>query len=174
MKMRDIAIVSAMLTLGVSYPAVAQQRPTLSIEQQLAAVAHQHPAAYYELAMRLFEAGRQDEAVFWFYAGQLRFRSRLASHPELPKSGEPAAFASLSQVIGTPLNRYAFGDIAGLAATIDRVLAWDAAHDDPFSRKGAARDGIREGLSKMREQILATADDIRATRTRNGLDNRTK
>jgi hypothetical protein len=79
------------------------------------------------------------------------------------------------EVVGRPVNEYAFGDLPALARTIGEVLAWDDAHPDamtPKERFGAQRDGIRRGLAQMRDEALAQADQIRATRVRNGLTNR--
>ena len=112
--------------------------------------------------------------MFWFYVGQLRYRSYLASNRNLKPDGDPALFGALSEVIGRPLNVYAFGDIPALAATIERVLAWDASHEDSFAQKGPARDGVRTGLSEMKTEILANQETYRTTRTANGLENRTR
>src|SRR5688572_26609597 len=130
-------LIGCLSSAAVAAP--ASTRPAESVEQLMARIAREHPSAYYELAKRLFEQGRRDEAVFWFCVGQPRYLSRLVSNPNLPRHGEPALFASLSQVVRGPLNRYAFGDMTKLAETIDRVLAWDAQHDDPYSLKGAVR-----------------------------------
>lgn len=142
-------------------------------QQLIAGIEQKHPSAYYLLAKKLFETGRKDEAVFWFYAGQIRWRARLMGNPQLPRDGEPALFSSLSEVIGRPLNEYAFGDIAGLVKTIDRALEWDASHADTLNRK-PERDKSREGLAGMKAHLVANAGDIRATRTKNGLENRTQ
>jgi hypothetical protein len=158
------------VALGAASAAAAQPKQTTA--QIIAKIEREHPSAYYRLAMQLFQDGKKDEAVFWFYTGQIRFRARLVTHPELPRDGEPALFGSLSEVIGRPINQYAFGDIPKLAETIDRALAWDAAHKDPFSRAGAARDNVRAGLTAMKRETVATADEIRATRIKNGLENR--
>ena len=132
-----------------------------------------HPAEYYQRSMSLFQAGRRDEAVFLFYLGQLRYRLYLTANPTLPKDRDPALFASLSEVVGRPLNEYAFGDIPTLARIIDAVLAYDEAHPDRFtSATPQQRHGVREGLKQMRSTILAKADDIRAQRVKNGLQNR--
>ena len=131
--------------------------------------------AEYEKATRLFQAGQQDEAVYWYYHGQLRFRIYLRAHPELPPDTGPALFASLSEVVGRPLNEYAFGDVPALAATIGRVLAWEAANDDPVTPKaryGAPHREITAGLRQLQTQILAEQDSIRRTRTEHGLANR--
>jgi hypothetical protein len=175
MAARSLLLIFA-LALGVAAPAAAQSSSTpfskRSTQDMLSDIAREHPAAYYVLARRLFEEGKKDEAVFWFYTGQIRFRSRLLSYPNLPKDGEPAVFSSLSEMVGRPLNEYAFGDIPKLATIIDRALAWDEAHVDPHAPKGRVRDGVRSGLAKMKTDIVARADEIRATRTQNGLENR--
>ena len=94
-------------------------------EQLKKGIENQHPSTYYILAQKLFETGKKDDAVFWFYAGQLRYRFYLMANPKLEPSGDPALFASLSEVVGRPINEYAFGDLKALPATLDKVLAWD-------------------------------------------------
>jgi hypothetical protein len=80
---------------------------------------------------------QKDEAVFWFYAGQLRYRVYLlANKDKLKPSGDPALFASLSEEIGRPLNEYAFGDIPQLAKTIDAVPGVPL-HSTPGCHAGA-------------------------------------
>ena len=134
-----------------------------------------HPAAYYILASKLFEGGKKDEAVFWFYAGQLRYRFYLQANPGLNPSGDPALFASFSETLGRPLNEYAFGDIPRLAKTIDEVLSWDAAHVNGFTSKTAhpqAYAEIRDGLVKLRDYMLKNQAEIKRQRISNGLENR--
>src|SRR5215212_9300237 len=55
---------------------VAPQSP----QQLMAGIERKHPAVFYMLAKKLFEAGEKDEAVFWFYAGQLRYRAYLQAN----------------------------------------------------------------------------------------------
>jgi hypothetical protein len=147
----------------------------LTPDQLKDGIEKRHPAAYYVLAGKLFSDGARDEAVFWFYAGQLRYRFHLAANPKLPPSGDPALFASFSQVLGQPINEYAFGDLAQLTATIDKVLAWDERTDNSFTSK-SSHDAMwketRSGLLTMREFVEANADKIRAQRKQNGLENR--
>jgi hypothetical protein len=170
----NIAAVALLaLAPAQSEPAVPGDILAQSIDALTADIEHKHPAAALVLAKRLFESGRQDEAVFWFYLGQLRYRAYLKTHPALDPSGEPALFASLMDVLGRPINLYAFADIPGLAAVIDRVIAWDASHADDFAPPGPAREEIRAGLAKMRADIIAKQDDIRRQRRERGLPNRT-
>jgi len=133
----------------------------------------EHPAAYYKLAASLFKnAATKDEAVFWFYAGQLRYRYHLAANPGLPPSGDPALFASLSEVVGRPINEHAGADPDRWAAVIDEVLKWDASQDNRFTPKNKAPKAyhdIRAGLEKMRDTVKATKNEILASRKKHGL-----
>jgi hypothetical protein len=145
--------------------------PPPAIEQ----LSGEHPAEYYKRAAALFRHGKRDEAVFVFYLGQLRYRARLMAHPDLDPSGEPALFASLSEVVGRPLNEYAFGDIPRLLGVLDAVLKYDQGLPDRFTPPSSFPEAwrrARDGLTKLRAQVEKTADEIRATRQRNGLPNR--
>ena len=170
--MRTI-VLAALLLATLADPAAAAPAPTPRAD---AAVERQHPAEHMKRAAALFRAGDRDGAVFWFYLGQLRYRTHLAARKgQLDSSGDPALFSSLMEVVGGPVNRYAFGDIPALARTIDQVLAWDDAHPDGFTPKdrfAAERAEIRKGLVAMRDEALATREEIRASRIRNGLQNR--
>jgi hypothetical protein len=135
----------------------------------------QHPAEYYKRAAELFEKGSKEDAVFLFYLGQLRFRTHLLAHPGIDPTGDPAIFASLSKVVGVPINQYAFGDIPALGRTVDAVLAYDEANPDTFTptaETAKARADVRSGLAAMKVNMLAEADAIRAKRQKSGLENR--
>jgi hypothetical protein len=133
-------------------------------------VEHQHPAAMFILAKRLFDAGRRDEAVFWFYEGQLRWRSliRNANPSGQPIfNGEQDHFDVLFSDVGPDINHYAFGDIPALRRAIAAVLDWDAAHADDFTPHGSAKDASREGLQKFSDYLLAHQDEITKKRAEN-------
>ncbi len=147
----------------------------MSVAELEGQAAQLHPAAMYILASKLFKAGNKDEAVFWFYAGQLRYRFHLKASPNLDSSGDPALFTSLFEVIGRPINEYAFGDITTLAKTIQRVLDWDDRTANNFtskSKNATALKAIRDGLSSMRSEIEASKEQIYRQRESNGLKNR--
>lgn len=162
--------VLAFAAAALASPAVAANEARL-----LAGLEGDHPAGYYRRAADLFRAGRRDEAVFVFYLGQLRYRTHLAARPELPRDRDAAAFASLSEVVGRPVNEYAFGDIPALDRTLRAVMAYDAAHPDAFTppdRYPQASRSVREGMERFRQRIVAERDSIRAQRVANGLANR--
>ena len=171
-----IAVARASLIAGVlmaASPTGSEDYMAESIETLMAGIEHKHPTAGFVLAKHLFEGGRKDEAVFWFYVAQLRYRTYLSARPkDDPPSGERALFSSLMEVVGRPINEYAAGDIPALVATIDRVIAWDDAHPDDFAPKDAERAKIVDGLRQMKAHTLARQDEIRDTRARNGLPNR--
>lgn len=162
------AAIAALPVASMALPAAARQ---FSLPDDAEGAGGLAPNVLMTKAPPLLAAGRGDEATFWFYAGQLRYRAYLASHPDLDPSGEPALFAALMETVGRPVNEYAFGDVPRLADIIAKVLEWDSRHADPSST-GAARESARKGLKGLREQILAKADDIRAERRQRGLPNR--
>lgn len=154
-----LVIAAPTLARADDFPAGAETAATL------------HPSQLMLKAPPLMAAGQQKEASFWYYAGQLRWRTRLAADPGQDPTGEPALFASLIETIGPSVNGWAFGDTHELGQTIDAVLAWDEAYPDP-SLPAAPRATTRAGLVKLRDQISREAEAIRTERTANGLDNR--
>ena len=142
-----------------------------SLPEDAASAAALQPSELMLKALPLLQAGKGNEATFWLYAGQLRYRSYLAAHPDLDPTGDPALFSSLFDMIGRPVNEFAFGDIAQLARTMDAVLEWDQRYRDP-SLPTATHEATRRGLASLRDDIVARAQSIREERTRNGLPNR--
>src|SRR5258708_21562527 len=160
-------LVLALLALSF-LKASAFDPAALSIEQLKNGIENQHPAYFYYLAKKLFAAAQKDDAVFWFYAGQLRYRVYLAVNKDkLDPSGDPAVFSELSEEIGRPINEYAFGDIPQLAKTIDAVIAWEQSHNialNPHDVHKSQYDLIVSDLTQIREQLLQPPATIRLIR----------
>lgn len=153
-------------------PADMKNIPPEKIE---AALPNEHPAAYYIYAKRLFEEGKKDDAVFWFYVGQLRYRIHLKANPKLDPSGDPAVFSSLSATLGKALNEYAGGSVKGWVAAMDRALKWDAENPNGFTSKekfAKIYEENRAGLKELRDQVQKQAATIREQRKQAGLENR--
>ena len=147
----------------------------MALDELIRIIPDQHPSFYYILAKRLFDANRKDEAVFWFYAGQLRYRIRLACHPDLRPDTEPALYASLHATIGREINEYAGGDPAAWAAAVERARSWDAETRNGFEPKAPCATAIaeqREGMGQLIAQLRADPDAIRRERAAHGLPNR--
>jgi hypothetical protein len=162
--------------LGSTLAVLAQDPGTLSIDELEKSIENQHPSSYYILAKKLFESEKKDDAVFWFYAGQLRYRVYLAvNQGKLEPSGDPALFASLTEEVGKPLNEYAFGDISQLVKAIDAVIAWDKSHSNqltPRDQYQSEYNEITASLVELRDEAVQNEESIRQTRTANGLENR--
>jgi len=151
-------------------PDPAKQTPSEIIAQ----AENVHPATLYILSAKLMREGRMDDAVRWFYIGQLRYRFHLATKPTTMANDQPL-FSALSESVGRPINEYAFGDVDAAVAEIDAALAWDAAHPNAFTSKqrySKELADVRSGLQRLRDDMLARKQEIRETRTRNGLPNR--
>lgn len=160
---------------GMGGMAKAQDFEQMPIETLRAGVAEFHPLAAYILAARLLGADELDEAVFWFYAGQLRYRVLLSCEAAGAHPDEGVLFNAMSESVGRPINEYAFGDVDWLAGMLDEVLAWDVENDSGHVSKtdcAGTFAEVRAGLASFRDEIVASADEIRWQRRQNGLENR--
>lgn len=153
---------------GAALVALASVPPTA---RAITPESPEHPYAYFERAAKAWREGDRDDAVFWFYVAQLRYRARLQANPDFDPTGEPALFASLMDSVGRPINEFAFGNVAEATATFDRVLRWDDDHPDQ-AIPDAIRRHSREGLVGLRDWARREVETIRAERRKNGLDNR--
>jgi hypothetical protein len=111
-------------------------------------------------AHHLFQSGKKDEALFWFYAGQLRSRY----WPKL--AGENAQLITIAVMShGPPINAHGMRDVPKMVGVIKKVLAWD---EETFEAWSAAnnigprraevdkkRAVAREGLVTMYKELAA-------------------
>jgi hypothetical protein len=148
----------------------ALSMPETKVEANLA---DSHPSVLYAYAKRLFESGQKDDAVFWFYAGQLRYRYHLAANPGLPQDLEPALLASLNATIGQTINEWAGGSTKMWVVSIDKALTWDAANANattPKDKHAKALAETRKGLSEFRNYIANNEAEISSQRKSRGLE----
>jgi hypothetical protein len=76
--------------------------------------------------------------------------------------------------VGQQINEYAGAEPDQWAATMERALVWDAKTHNGFEPKAPCERQIaeqRQGLTELRQYILANKKKLRAGRTRNRLDN---
>jgi hypothetical protein len=156
------------LLLSLAPPSQAQDH---AFPADAETMGKRHPSELMMKAPALLQSGKGNEATFWFYAGQLRWRSRLNAAPDQDPTGEPALFSSLLEMTGPEVNGWAFGNIPELQRTIDSVLDWDARYPDP-SLDEAVHASVRKGLADMRDEIGREAESIRTERAARGLANR--
>jgi hypothetical protein len=100
----------------------------------------------------LFDNGRKDDAVFWFYAAQLRTRYQIV----FEKGDRPQLLSAMLVTVGTTINNYAFQDAARFTRTLDQVVAWDTRTANPFKER------LSDKTSKEVEKIYADLRDFRA------------
>lgn len=90
------------------------------------------PPLFYLLSSVLLQEGRSDEAMFWFYAGQLRCRIDANICADVSARN---AVPTLNQMYGKPINQYAFQDIPKLKQTVEKVLAWEEKTGCKYDRR---------------------------------------
>ena len=134
-----------------------------------------HPLVLFEAAIAAFDADARAESTFLFYLGQKRWRRYIAARPDLPPDQDRALLGSLLDVFGRPLNEWAFGDIDWLVGVLQAVAAYDAAHPDPMTPRAVhpeAHAASQADFAGFIDHVVQNADEIRAGRRANGLENR--
>lgn len=166
-----LALPAAALASPISVPE-AFSLPESQVESS---IEESHPSIAVAYAKRLFESGRKDDAVMWFYVAQLRYRFHLLANPNLSSDGDPALMSSLNATIGHAINEWAGGSPRGWMRSIDKALAWDAAHPNgttSVKAHAAEWQQVRRGLESLRGDIERNEAQIRDNRSRAGLENR--
>jgi hypothetical protein len=150
----------------------ARTLPTKEVERSLP---DSHPSVIFAYSMRLFKAGKQDNAVVWYYVGQIRYRFHLMANPDLPKDGDPALLASVNSSLGTAISDWAGGTPRTWANSINRALTWDATQPNTFTPKeahSAELEQVRKSVQEQRDHILKTEAEILSERKSRGFDDR--
>jgi hypothetical protein len=147
----------------------------MKVDDLKADIQNRHPGDYYILASRLFEEGKKDEAVFWFYTGQLRARYFISGSDREDVKEDFVYLDAIFQTWGPTFNGYAFGDLPKLRETIDKVIQWDEETPNGFFSKSdhaEARERVVKGLLELRQDTIDREDEIRSKRKEAGLENR--
>ena len=121
------------------------------------------PPALYVLSSVLFEQGRKDDAVFWFYAGQLR--ARIDANICADRSAA-AIVDAMNQKFGPPINQYAFTNLSLLTNTVNRVLAWEADTPCHYDRRWINLHGKNAMTGETNSVLSAPPEQWEAIRTR--------
>jgi len=136
----------------------------------------------YVLAIRLFDLGHKDDAVYWFYSAQWRgflYRDCIP-HGAPGGIGNPAfehvqASKAFHQLAGQHINPFAFGDLAKLQKTLETVQQENAklpklaaAYPDqkfiPEDQWPTKNEKIAAGFREMLQFIVNNPDAIKAMR----------
>ena len=120
------------------------------------------PMTMMVLAIRLYDFGLRDEAVFWFYAAKDRYATlREVIVPDAPQLAQSAdAMNSFNTLAGPFIEGYAFCDIAKRDGLRVKALDWVAAHPyqaiflEQLAARGADRKALlAAAIAKARENI---------------------
>ncbi len=175
MKFKTI-FVCALLLCAPWVEASEQDKYTrMGVEDLRQQASELHPSALYILAGKLFSDGKKDEAIFWFYVGQIRYRFLLGANPKLDPSGESAVFSALQSTVGRRINEYAGGDPDTWVAMIKKARQWDRDNPNEFTSKQehhVLHQEILGGLDQMTSHIENNKESIRQERAKRGLENR--
>jgi hypothetical protein len=96
------------------------------------------PETMMVLAIRLYDMGLRDDAVFWYYAARDRYLTMdtVLDMRSLMLVRVSEAIASFVSAVGPVIDGYAFCDLARQQEREDRAIAWVAAH--PYKLLGYA------------------------------------
>ncbi|GGD12734.1 hypothetical protein [Halopseudomonas salina] len=173
--LRIIIVISALLTLLSGCATTPTTTLDTSPNFKPAQAAQAHPLEMYLHSGRLLRSGDMDEAAFWFYAGQLRYRVHLMARPNLPPDQDLALFSSLNSTLGQEVNEYIGGNPSEWEQVIENVLSWDDQTPNDFTPKDkfpSAHREVRAGLLELKEMIHKNHQEIREDRASAGLENR--
>jgi len=131
------------------------------------------PMTMIVLAIRLYDMGLRDDAVFWFYAAKARYIT-LEDVIDVRMSGLIApgeAVRSFAVLSGPTINGYAFCDPAKQHAVNIKAIEWAEAH--PYSvlsmaqltgKDGDRRANLKKSMSEQKaaaERERARFDDVK-------------
>lgn len=127
------------------------------------------PMTLMVLAIRLYDVGLRDEAVFWFYAAKDRYATLAAvldmSHPALAQVAQ--ATRDFAVTAGPDLNGYAFCDLGRQARQRQAALDWVAANpyralfiDALPARPGDRQAHLEAALADLRTQAARERDAL--------------
>ncbi len=121
------------------------------------------PPALYVLSSVLFEQGKKDDAVFWFYAAQLR--GRIDANICADKTAA-AILDAMNQKFGPPINQYSFTNRLLLTNTVKRVLAWEEKTPCHYDRRWINLHGMNAMSGETNSALSAPSELWEAIRKR--------
>jgi hypothetical protein len=139
-------------------PAVARA----AVTEALADADHGDPLVLMLAASRHLEFGSAEEAIVWFYAGQLRARYS----PLL--TGERSQQVTISTVtLGESINAHGMRDIVKMIELIARAMHWDEKTYDAWAKASKLDPDGAELLKRRaaaRDGLVAFATDLKVNR----------
>ena len=149
---------------------------------------HLRAEVMYVAAIRLYDLGRKDAAVYWFYSAQYRSRlfNEMLDDAHVGSIGDEAfelrqAYGAFKQLAGMYINGYAFGDVEKLNKTLlsvakegETMPKMDELYPtvrfiakDDWAKKNSV---IGTELVGLVDYIKKNADSIKEQRKQNGIE----
>jgi hypothetical protein len=133
-----------------------------------------HPSAYLYLARALWQEGKKDEAVIFYYVGQIRYRAYINTLPAPEDVPEVKLYENLKSEIGDEVNEYAARDLDNWLSLIDGALQWHREKPCEFLPKddySLLYELMIYNFDKLREYVANNKDLIRKQRAEQELVN---
>ncbi len=122
------------------------------------------PLQLFSPAYAIFQNGKKDEGVFWFYAAQLRVRQQLV----LEKGDRGQLLAVMLMTMGGAINNYALQNTSNLNQILDKVLKWDKDSPNPFREKAKVQkldkqmDQVYSGFAELKSKLITDKISLEA------------
>jgi hypothetical protein len=120
------------------------------------------PMTLMVLAIRLYDVGLRDDAVFWYHAARNRFITvmRVADMKAVAFGNTERAMRDFVQLVGPVINGYAFCDIEKQKAIVKSALKWTIDHPytallDPAipALPGDRRENFRKAFNELMTDV---------------------
>ncbi len=125
------------------------------------------PETMMVLAIRLYDMGLRDDAVFWYYAARDRYvtMDAVLDMRSLKMANVSDTIARFIEAVGPVIDGYAFCDLAHQEEREDRAITWVAAH--PYAPLGyvdvpAVVDDRNAGIVGAIAQLRDAATNAKA------------
>lgn len=107
-----------------------------------------NPPVIYALSNVLFDDNKEDEAMYWFYLGQLRARYDANLCRDISAK---QAVSILNNQYGSKINQYAFKDIEKLEKVVKEVVDYVRLNDEDYDNRWINLHGMWAILAGLDE-----------------------
>jgi hypothetical protein len=146
------------------------------------------PMTMMVLAIRLYDVGLRDDAVFWYYAARNRFITamRVADMKAVALGNTERAMRDFVYLAGPVINGYAFCDVEKQKTIAKNALKWTIDHPytallDPAipAQPGDRRDNIRRAFNQLMDEVareeayldvMPNVEELKKKRRESGAD----
>jgi hypothetical protein len=146
------------------------------------------PMTLMVLAIRLYDVGLRDDAVFWYYAARNRFFTvmRVANTKAVALGNTERAMRDFVYLAGPVINGYAFCDIEKQKTIAKSALKWTIDHPytallDPAvpAQAGDRKENFRKAFNELMQElareeayldVMPNVEEVKKKRRESGAD----